>query len=58
MLDELLPDKLQIDWTPDLIRKEFYVGDYKSRGDLQIKNFALYNAARKRKMLDELIPKK
>jgi hypothetical protein len=45
-------------WTPELIRQEFKKGDYEGRGDFQIKNYALYQAAKRRGMLDELIPDK
>ena len=46
----------RIDWTPELIRQEFKNGDYNSRGDLGMRNYNLYSAAKKRGMLDELIP--
>jgi hypothetical protein len=46
----------RIDWTPELIRQEFKKGNYEGRYDLQIKNPNLYQVARKRGMLDELIP--
>jgi hypothetical protein len=48
----------RIDWTPELIRQEFKKGDYKGRGDFHTKNQKLYDAARNRGMLDELIPDK
>jgi hypothetical protein len=56
MLDELIPDIYK--WTPELIRQEFKKGDYKGRNDLKIKNENLYDAAKRYKMLDELIPDK
>jgi hypothetical protein len=58
MLDELIPDKLQTSWTPELVRQEFKKGDYKGRTDLEKKNNKLFSAAKRHDMLDELIPKK
>jgi hypothetical protein len=57
-LNIVFPDTDRISWTPDLIRQEFKKGDYKRITDLQIKNKALYGAAERRGMLDELIPDK
>ena len=51
-----LPSRIERSWTPELIRQEFEKGDYNSRGDLNTRNAALYEAARRYKMLDELIP--
>ena len=51
-----LPSRIERSWTPELIRQEFITGDYNSRGDLQNRNPKLYQAAKKRGMLDELIP--
>jgi hypothetical protein len=51
-----LPSGIERSWTPELIRQEFINGDYTSRRDLEKKNPKLYFAARKRGMLDELIP--
>jgi hypothetical protein len=56
ILTQAFPDALQTSWTPELIRQEFKKGDYNSRGDLGIRNYNLYDAARRYKMLDELIP--
>jgi hypothetical protein len=56
ILTQAFPDTYQTSWTPELIRQEFNKGNYEGRGDLQIKNPNLYEAARRYKMLDELIP--
>jgi hypothetical protein len=58
ILTQVFPDTHQISWTPELIRQEFKKGDYNSRSDLQIKNKNLYQAAKKRGILDELLPGK
>jgi hypothetical protein len=58
ILTQAFPDTYQTSWTPELIRQEFKKGDYKGRGDLEKKNAALYQAAERRGMVDELIPDK
>jgi hypothetical protein len=58
ILTQAFPDALHTSWTPELIRQEFKKGDYNSRYDLEEKNTNLYQAAKRRGMLDELIPDK